>query len=221
MLLGVTPFGMIFGALAASSGMPPLAVQAFSIFIFAGSAQFIALQILQDGAPALMVVLTILLVNMRHLLYSASVASGYARLPLRWKIPLAWLLTDEAYAMIHRRYRLGDLSHAHWYALATGMTLWACWQASTALGILLGAGLPASLELEFALPLTFLAILIPTLTDRPAGAAALSAGLASLLMIGLPFRLGLLAAAGLGILTGLAVESRGPRQTEADPHGYG
>jgi 4-azaleucine resistance transporter AzlC len=205
-LLGVAPFGMIFGALAISAGIPPLQAQGFSLFIFAGSSQFIAVGLVGEGAPLLVIVLTIFVVNLRHLLYSANLAIHFERLSRPWKIVLSWLLTDEAFAVAALRYRRRDTASAHWFTLGTGIVLWATWQASTALGILLGAGIPATWSLDFALPLTFLALLAPILTDRPTWLAALSAGLFAVLLNGLPYKLGLLLGSGLGVVFGLAAD---------------
>lgn len=208
LLLGVAPFGLIFGALALSEGISPLAAQGFSLLIFAGSAQFIAAGLVGDLAPPAVIIVTILVVNLRHALYSASIAPYVARLPARWKIALAWLLTDEAFAMSSARYRRPPIENAHWYMLGTGMTLWATWQVSTAAGIALGAQVPQGISLEFAAPLTFLALLFPTLVDRPSIAAAVSAGLVAVALHGLPFRLGLLLGAMVGVAAGLIVDRR-------------
>ena len=207
LLLGVIPFGLIFGALALSAGIRPLAAHGFSLFVFAGSAQFIAAGLIGEMASAVVVVATIFLVNLRHALYSASLAPFLAHLPRAWKLALAWLLTDEAFAMASTRYRRGNLQNAHWYTLGTGLTLWAAWQVSTVVGIALGTSLPPSLSLDFALPLTFLALVVPTLVSRPALAAALVAGILALLLRSFPFRLGLLIAAIVGVGIGLWAES--------------
>ena len=205
-LLGVAPFGMIFGALALTAGIPPTEAQAFSLFIFAGSAQFIATGLIAEGAPPLVVIFTILVVNLRHLLYSATMAGPMQRLRGPWKGLLAWLLTDEAFAVASIRYRRGDLTHAHWYTFGTGLTLWAAWQISTAIGIILGTRIPSTWSLDFFLPLTFLALLTPTLTDRPTWAAALTAGISAVALAWLPLKLSLLCAAVLGIAAGIITE---------------
>ena len=207
-LLGVAPFGVIFGALAISAGIPPLESQALSLLIFAGSAQFIAVGLIAEGTGALIVILTIFVVNLRHMLYSASMARYFKPLDLRWKFSLSWLLTDEAFAVASTRYRRGPMTNAHWYTLGTGLALWGTWQVSTAVGILLGAGIPKSWNLAFALPLTFLALLAPTLTDRASWAAAVTGGILAVLFATLPFRLGLFIAALAGITAGLIVEYR-------------
>ncbi len=174
-LLGVAPFGLVFGALALEAGLTPLEAQSFSLFVFAGSAQFVAVDLVRLGVSPLVIVFTIGVVNLRHMLYSASLAPLAARLPLRLRTVMAWLLTDEAFAVSSPRFRQPDLSGAQWYFLGSGMALWSVWQASTAGGILFGAAIPDNWSLDFALPLTFLAMLLPTLIDRPAWAAAISA----------------------------------------------
>ncbi len=209
-LMGVIPFGIIFGALARSAGIPVLESQAFSLLIFAGSSQFIAAGLVGEGVPALVVVFTILLVNIRHLLYSASLAPHLARLNLRWKIALSWLLTDEAFVVAAARYRRPDEGYPHWYFLGTGLTLWGSWQISTFTGISLGAILPGTSLLDFALPLTFLALLIPTLADRTTLIVALSGGVLALLLASLPFKLGLLIAVLVSVGLGVWIESRQP-----------
>ena len=207
-LMGVIPFGIIFGALARAGGIPPLETQAFSLLIFAGSAQFIAAGLVSAGTSSLVVVLTIAVVNLRHLLYSATMAPYLSRLGLRWKIALAWLLTDEAFVVAAARYRRTEQGAPHWYFLGTGLTLWGSWQVSTSIGITLGAILPGTSLLDFALPLTFLGLLIPSLNDRPSLAVALSAGLLSVLLAGLPYKLGLMITVLLTVGLGVWLEGR-------------
>ncbi len=209
-LLGVIPFGMIYGLVAVGAGLPALTAQAMSSVVFAGSAQFIAAQLIHEGAPAAAVVLTVFLVNLRHALYSASVAPYLKDLGPAWKGILAYLLTDEAYAVaISRYYRDGQRGeawpHRHWYFLGAGLALWASWQWSTAMGVFFAARVPQSWSLDFTLPLTFIALVFPSLKDRAGGAAALSAGVVAVLAAGLPYKLGLMLAAAAGIGAGLAV----------------
>ncbi len=210
LLIGVAPFGLIFGALALAEGVPPTAAAGFSLFVFAGSAQFIAAGLIGAGAPPVVIVATILVVNLRHLLYSASMAPHYQKLPGRWRAALAWLLTDEAFATSSIRFRVRERSDAHWYALGTGLALWAAWQLSTVLGVAIGAQVPRGWSLDFALPLTFMALLFPTLVNRPAWVAALTAAFASVLLAGLPFRLGLLIAVVIGVGAGAFSEGLHP-----------
>ncbi|CUS01938.1 AzlC family protein [Candidatus Promineifilum breve] len=215
-LLGVAPFGLIFGAIAMAAGLPATLAQAMSSVIFAGSAQFIAAELIAVGTPALVLLTTTLIVNLRHLLYSASLAPHVRALPLRWKMLLAYLLTDEAYAVTIIHYTESDSPPAtrHWFFLGAGLALWSVWQTSTALGIILGAAIPASWSLDFALALTFTGIVVPTLRDRPHVGAALSAGLVAVLAAAWPFKLGLMAAALTGIVVGVVLEGW-QRQTTA------
>ena len=207
LLVGVFPFGMIYGVLAVESGIARAPAQAMSSIVFAGSAQFIATQLVAHGVPALIIVLTIFVVNLRHLLYSASVAPYLKHLPGRWKWVLAYLLTDEAFAVTILHYESQEsVEHKHWFFLGAGLALWSIWQFSTAAGIFLGAEVPASWSLDFALALTFLALLIPAVRDRAGLAAALSAGVVAVAAYNMPYKLGLIAAALVGIATGLLVE---------------
>jgi 4-azaleucine resistance transporter AzlC len=213
-LLGVTPFGMIYGVLAISAGLPTSLAQAMSAVVFAGSSQFIATNLFATGAPFVVILLTTFVVNLRHALYSASVAPYVSALPLRWKLAVAYLLTDEAYAVAILRYRAegsepvagGHRASPHSYYLGTALALWATWQASTAVGIFLGAQVPASWGLDFALPITFIALVVPALKDRPSVLSAVVAGAVALAAYGWPYKLGLMAAALAGIATGLWAE---------------
>ena len=204
LLIGVMPFGMIYGALALSQGLSPVAALAMSSLLFAGSAQFLFCQLFGAGAPALVVVAEVGLLNLRHALYSAALAPQIAHLPRRWKLALAYLLTDEAYATIARREASGEASgpHRHWFYLGAGLGLWGSWQLSTAVGVLLGARLPADWPLDFALPLTFIAIVVPLIRNRTMLAVAAVSGIVALLLAGLPFKLGLLVAALAGMAIG-------------------
>jgi 4-azaleucine resistance transporter AzlC len=208
LLLGVIPFGMIFGALAVEAGLPPGGANGLSVFVFAGSAQFASLNLVESGAPVAVMVFTIFIVNLRHALYSASLAPSVRLLPTRWKAVLAYLLTDEAYAVAQGRYRRGSVELAHWYTLGTGLALWVSWQLSTVAGVFFGTRLPASWSLEFALPLTFLAMLLPALVDRPAWAAALSGAVLAIGLRPLPYNLGLVVAATVAVGIAVLVEAR-------------
>lgn len=223
-LVAGLPFGMIYGALAISAGMSFLQAQAMSAILFAGSAQFITAQLYQTYTPGLVVLMTIAVVNLRHALYSASVAPFIKRLNWRWKWLLAYLLTDEAYAVVITDYLADDQlaepgaqqgiqqthmrKHRHWFFFGAGFALWITWQLSTTAGILLGAIIPASWSLDFTLALTFIALVAPNIKDKPSLAAALSAGLVGVAADALPYKLGLVLAALVGIGVGLLLETR-------------
>ncbi len=211
LLIGGFPFGLIYGALALNAGLSRAAAQGMSSVVFAGSAQFITAQLVHENTPGLIIVLTIAVLNLRHMLYSASLAPYLVALPVRWKALLSYLLTDEAYAptIVHYEEE-GITPQAHWFLLGAGGVLWADWQITTALGIFLGAAIPESWPLDFALPLTFIAMVVPVLRDRPAIAAALSAGVVALVTFSLPYQLGLILAALVGIVVGTLLEVQKP-----------
>jgi len=152
--------------------------------------------------------LTVVMVNLRHLLYSASVAPYLKALPFRWKALLSYLLTDEAYAVTINYYqKRPDDNYGHFYFLGAGLILWLTWQMSTAAGIFLGKMLPQNWPLDFFLPLTFIAILIPSLNNFSGIAVALTAGICSILFYGFPYKLGLIAAVLVGMTTGFIIDS--------------
>jgi 4-azaleucine resistance transporter AzlC len=209
MYLGVIPFGIIYGVVALQSGIPPLAAVLMSSIVFAGSAQFILAQLVGAGAPGLLIVGAVGLVNLRHALYSASVAPMLGGLPRRWKILLAYLLTDEAYAAAIPHLMSGA-ARGHWILFGAGFALWAGWQAATLIGVVMGAYLPADLSLDFALPLTFIAIVVPLLTDGRRIAVAVVAAALAVLLEAWPYKLGLFFAA-LGALAAAGILSRWSR----------
>ena len=207
LLVSVFPFGLIYGALALNAGLSAAAAQSMSWIVFAGSSQFITAQLLHEAVPALVIVLTIAVVNLRHMLYSASMARYLVALPPRWKYLLAYLLTDEAYAVTVTHYEEEGLTPvSHWFFLGAGLALWSTWQVSTAFGIFLGTIIPENWPLDFALPLTFIALVMPSLKDRPAVVAALAASLVAVLAYAMPYKLGLILAALVGIVVGTFLE---------------
>ena len=208
-LVGVVPFGMIYGISALSAAIAPMDAQAMSSVVFGGASQFVLVQLVQANAPLAVMIATGFVVNLRHALYSASLAPHTRHLNMGWKVLLSYLLTDEAYAVTITHYNQPDQNpHKHWYFLGAGLTLWGGWQISTAVGIFLGAQIPAAWGLDFTLPLTFIAIVVPSLKDRASVLAALTAGAVALLAKDMPFKLGILTAALAGIIIGLMGERK-------------
>lgn len=208
-LVGVVPFGMIYGILALSAGLNALDAQAMSSVIFAGSSQFMTVQLLKAQTPALVIILTAFVINLRHALYSATLAPYTKKLSLAWKTLLSYLLTDEAFAVTVLHYQKeGVKPFSHWYFLGAGLALWSSWQLSTAVGIFLGAQIPAEWGLDFALPLTFIALVVPNLKDRAGIATAVAASLFALVLFHLPLKLGLVVSILLAVLIGFLVEAR-------------
>lgn len=206
--IGVVPFGMIFGVIAIGAGIPPLLAQAMSFIVFAGSAQFIGAQLIGAATPGAVILLTTFIINARHLLYSASMAPYFRSLSPVWRTVLAYLLTDEAYAVTILDFRRNTYKRVarHWFLLGAGLTLWSAWQASTAVGVFLGAQVPATWGLDFTLALTFIGIVVAALHNHADLAAALTAGIVALLTISLPYQLDLILASLAGIGAGFALE---------------
>ena len=129
LLLGAFPFGLIYGALAVASGLSMTTAMAMSLFVFAGSAQFIAVGLIAAQAPVLIIVLTTFIVNLRHMLYSATLLPYLKDLPQRWRIPLAFWLTDETFAVTVHRFQRDDASpFKHWYQLGSSIAMYLNWQ---------------------------------------------------------------------------------------------
>ncbi len=208
LLIGVVPFGIVYGVVAVQAGLSTGLVQAMSSLMFAGSAQLVTAVLLGQSVPLLLVITTAAILNLRHLFYSASLAPHLRRLPRPWKYLLAYLLTDEAYAVTVIHYsETGPLRpDRHWFFLGAGLTLWTSWQISTLIGIFFQLSIPAVWSLDFALALTFIAMLVPVLKDRPNLFAALTSGLCAVAFVGLPYKLGLVLAVLAGILAGTFAE---------------
>jgi 4-azaleucine resistance transporter AzlC len=204
LLAGVAPFGLAYGAYAVESGISSALATAMSFVVFGGASQIVGVEQMSAGAPGVIVVLTAFLVNLRHVLYGASLAPHVEHASVRFRWLIAYLLTDEAYAVGIERYRRPDTSpHRHFFVLGAGVALWACWQVTTVIGVVAGAAVPERWALDFALPLTFLAIVVPAMRDRRAVAAALVAGAVAVAAHGWPYGTGLLAAATAGIAAGM------------------
>jgi 4-azaleucine resistance transporter AzlC len=181
-----------------------------SLFVFAGSAQFIAATLFAQGTPIPVIVFTTLIVNLRHALYSASLAPYVRNLSHRWLLPLGFWLTDETYAVVIRRYPQPDDSpYKHWYHLGSSVSMYLNWQLCTLVGIIAGQSLgnAGSWGLDFAMIVTFIGIVVPLLAERPMLVCAVVSGMTALAAAGLPNNLGLMVAAFAGIAAGMAAET--------------
>jgi predicted branched-subunit amino acid permease len=200
----VAPFGLVTGVAMVAGGIPPTAAMALSVVVYAGASMLAATQLLAGDAPLAVILLTALFINLRFMMYSASLRQHLAGLPLRWKLAAGYLLADNAFGLSIARFTehpgmAGKLG----YFLGAALPVWLVWQLAVGLGVLLGAGLPAHWRLEFAAPLAFIALTLPLLRDRAAMAAAVAAAAIGVAAWDLPMRLGLLAAAAAGIAAGM------------------
>jgi 4-azaleucine resistance transporter AzlC len=207
-VLGIIPFGLISGVAAVEIGLNAVEALGMSVLVFAGSAQLAAVQLLGAGASAAVILLTTLVINLRFVMYSAALAPHLKRLERPWRFSLAYLLTDQAFALSVTRFTEDTGVRRRWFYLGVSLPLWLVWQAATLAGVLVGAQLPASLSLGFAIPLTFLALTFPAVQDRPTAAAAVSAAAVAVAAANLPYNLGLILAAVTGVAVGLVLEAR-------------
>ncbi len=207
-LLGVVPFGLIAGIAAVSAGLTPFHGVGMSLIVFAGAAQLAALDLIGNAAPALVVIATALIINTRFVMYSASLAPYFQEASTPQKVAASYLLTDQAYAFSINRFtsRQEPTRVRMSYYLGAALTLWVTWQVSTAAGAFLGAAVPEAWSLDFAIPLVFIALLVPAIRDRADAGAAATAAILAVLLVGLPYNLGLPLAATAGIIAGIAVE---------------
>lgn len=223
-LLGVAPFGLVAGATAVDAGFPPVLAAALSVLVFAGASQLAVIDLVGKGAPAGVIVVTAVVVNLRYLMYSASFAPYIRSFARRWRVPLTYLLTDQAFALTVTRFeadtgiagRTDDPETRQWYYFGAAAVIWVTFQVTTVVGILVGARVPPAWSLEFAVPLTFLALVVPNVEDSASAVAAGVAGTVAVLGIGLPLNLGLTVGALSGVVAGLLVD-RGDADPDGDP----
>lgn len=209
LVIGAIPFGIIFGTLAISSGLSIGGTLAMSALVFAGSAQFIAVGMIAAKTGWLLIVLTTFVVNLRHLLYAVSLLPHVKQLSQRWKVPMAFLLTDETFAVVIRRYESDGLSpFKHWYYLGAALAMYVNWLLCALLGVTVGQMIPdaAGWGLDFAMSVTFIGMVIPYLKTRPMWLAVGVAGAVAVVAYPLPNKLGLMVAAIAGISAGLLSE---------------
>lgn len=207
MILGVIPFGIVCGIGALAAGASPVAALAMSMIMFSGAAQIVATQLLVAGAPFAVILLSCLVVSLRLLMYSAAMAPYLRPLDHRWRALLSFVLTDQAFAATLRRFRRSDdvRSNAS-YFLGSGALLWVIWQLATVIGILAGQVIPASWELDFAVPLCFLAVLAPLLRDRVSVLVFAVAAIAVVVLDAMPLRLSLFCGGLIGIVAGMLAD---------------
>lgn len=206
-LVGTIPFGFVAGIAAIAAGLSPLQGMALSVLSFSGIAQLIASQLIAAQAPLAVTIAAGFVVSLRLMMYSAALAPHLAHLGRGWKLLLSYVMTDQSFATTVQRYREpGDRRHKHWHFLGSAMTLYLTWQASVLAGIVAGASIPTSWSLDFAVVLSFIALLVPAVRTRADLAAAVVAGGVALMAAGMPFRLSLVVASIAGIAAGMAMD---------------
>ena len=161
LMIPVVPFGIIFGVLAIDLGLTPLTTIAMSVIIFGGASQIIFLQLLSAGASSLVIFSSVAAVNSRHLLYGTVLSEHLSDLNLIWKIIVSYFLVDQAFAVSNNYFKKNkDDKDKYFHLIGGGFNCWTIWQITTLIGIYLGSIIPEKLGLTFAIPLTFLALLV-------------------------------------------------------------
>jgi predicted branched-subunit amino acid permease len=207
--IAIAPFGLIFGAVAMATGLDIVQTMGMTIIVAAGASQLAALQLMAEDAPALLAIITGAVINLRMAMYSAALAAQWPDAPLRLRALAAFFLHDQSFALSIRRY--GDrpdepVPAKVAFFLGAGISTILLWFGATFVGALFGAQVPASWGLEFAVPITFIAITAPLLRTLPHAVAASLSALLAVLGAGLPGGLGLMLATAGGIAVGLLTE---------------
>jgi predicted branched-subunit amino acid permease len=206
--VGNVPFGMVVGAATVAAGFSGLQALAFAAVGFVAAAQLAAIDLLGRGAPLVVVVVTALVLNLRFLIYSASLGPYFLRESRPWKLVLAFLITDPGYALSITRFEREPETSRRWYYVGAALPLWTIFVAGNVAGIALGDRIPSGLDFAFILPLIFLGLLVPALDDRPSVAAGVVGGGVAVLGAGLPLNLGLFVGAITGVVVGATTHGR-------------
>jgi 4-azaleucine resistance transporter AzlC len=206
--LAVLPWGILFGSIAVQRGFSWIEAQMFSAIIFGGAVQIVTVELIADNASLLTVLFTAFVISSRHFLYGLSLREKLSPKPLRWRLGLGFLLTDELFALSgHRRAFQGKLRLI--YGLAAGGSFYLAWNLWTFIGIVAGASLPdlTELGLDFAIAATFIALVVPEIKTLPTLAAVITAAVFSLIFSLWEFELGLIVAALLAMCAGFTVQN--------------
>ncbi|NRF23713.1 AzlC family ABC transporter permease [Vibrio coralliilyticus] len=204
--LAVVPWGLLAGSFAIDAGLTVIESQALSAILFAGSAQLVATGMLKAGAGLATMLLATFFITSRHLLYSVSMRSKVSPLPLKWRLGLGFLLTDELFALCGQQ---SEQQFNRWYALGAGLSFYLCWNLATLAGIIAGSQIPAmnELGLEFAVAATFIAIVTPNIKSLPILMAVLTSLLVSVVCSYLKIESGLMIASMCGMVAGYVCET--------------
>ena len=208
-ILVIVPFASLFGLLATEAGLNVFESLAFSVVVIAGAAQFTALQLMQEEAPTFVVLLSALAVNLRMAMYSASLTPWIGSAPIWQRALAAYLTVDQSYVVSVAQYERAPQMTvpqrmAYFFGAVTPIV--PLWYIFTLVGALLGANVPESWALDFAIPITFLAMIAPMFRTLAHVVAAFVAVVVSLLVTQVPYSLGLVIAGLAGMIAGAQVE---------------
>ena len=209
LMIPVVPFGLIFGVLAIDIGFSPLETMGMSLIIFGGASQIVLLQLFSGGASSLVIISSVGAVNSRHLLYGAVVSEHLSDLKLIWKIIISYFLIDQAFAISNEYLKKNKNSNRYFHLVGGGATCWIIWQSTTLMGIILGSAIPEKLGLSFAVPLTFLALLVNDFRKLINIVVIIISGLVATLGYNyIPFKAYVIVAALVGLLTAMILTKK-------------
>ena len=188
-MLSVVPFGIITGAIGIELGFDPILVYATSLIIFGGASQIIFMQLLSGGASSLVAITSVGVINSRHLLYGAVLSEYLEKLSFIKRLLISYFVVDQGFAESNKFIKKNNTqNNLHYHVLGGGITLWFFWQISTISGIILGSIIPEQLGLKFAIPLTFLAVVVNDLRKLDHIFVMLVSGFVSLILYNAPFK---------------------------------
>jgi predicted branched-subunit amino acid permease len=205
----IVPFALLFGVVATEAGLNLFQVMVFSFSVFAGASQFAAVQLMQEQAPVLVILATSLAVNLRMVMYSVAMAPHLGAAPLGMRALMAYFLVDQSFAASQAEFDANPaltLGEKVAFFFGAVLPIAPLWFGTILVGAMLGEAIPESYALDFAVPITFLAMTAPMLRSAPhVAAAGVSIG-AALALAWMPYGTGLLVAAVLAMATGATVE---------------
>ena len=200
------PFALVLGLAIVESGIDPLVGWSTSLIVYGGASQLTLVTLLGEGAAVAAAVTAALIVNARHLMYSAAMAPTFQQQPAWFRWLGSYLLIDQVFALCMLRIN-DDPRDFRIYYLAVGTTFWLLWLLTTAVGLFIGPVVPLEWGLGFAIPILFLGVLVMGIDQWPkAGAALVAAGIAYL-AADLPSKSGLLLGALAGVPAGVMLEN--------------
>tara|TARA_B100001057_G_scaffold479977_1_gene552285 strand:+ start:77 stop:748 length:672 start_codon:yes stop_codon:yes gene_type:complete len=206
LMIPVIPFGIIFGVLAIDLGFSAVTTIGMSIIIFGGASQFIFLQLFSAGASSLVILSSVGAVNSRHLLYGAVLSEHMSDFKMIWKIIFSYFLVDQAFAVTNSYLKNNNDKNKAFHSFGAGVTCWVIWQITTLIGIFLGSIIPESLGLTFAVPLTFIALLVNDFRKLINIIVIIISGLISTLgYFIIPFKAYVIVAAFIGLASALVL----------------
>lgn len=217
---GVVPFGMILGVTSIELGLGFWQVEGMNLMVLGGASQLAVTRLLSDAAPLWVAVFTGCVINLRMIMYSASLSSTFKDSSAATKAAASFMLTDQAFAMTIARFNSFpelSLRHKVVYYLGTGTMFMTIWHSSVVAGLLFGNIVPKGLSLDFAIPLCFASLVLPLMKSTPYIFVAILAAILSIVLHGLPYNLGLIVSTVVAIIVGALIA---PDDSPADHSGW-